>query len=303
MSTKEQKKKHNRKTWLKWSLVLLELIVLVLLVVAVKYFYKQDQKKQSVASFSWDNYQTVAHALGGLDGQRYLNCKEGFEYYYEKGVRLFEVDVLKTADGVWVCRHDWKKAMGQWEGEDKKILMADAFSNTPIYGQYTPLTLEDLFVLLKKYPDAYVMIDCKDYANRNYENTLADYKAYAKVARTAGAEAVLDQLIPQVYNQKMYKAMEKVHHFPTYLYSLWQEFPMKQLKKAAAYCKETGIFAVSINYKHWTKEIQEMFDEQGINVYVYTVNKPKSAERYLKAGAAGVVTDQILPEQLVKKKK
>lgn len=298
MSRKKTKKKNNRKVWLRWGLMLVEVVVLVLLIYAVRYFYQQDQKKQSVSAFSWEDHRTIVHALGGLDDKKYLNCKEGFEYFYEKGARLFEVDLAKTADGVWVCRHDWKKPMGQWEGNDRKVLMLNDFSGTPIYEKYTPLTLEDLFILLKNYPDVYVTLDCKDYSNRNYENTLADYKAYAEIARSAGAEGVLNQIIPEVYNQKMYKATEKVHHFPAYIYSLWQEYSVKQLKKIAKYCKENGISTVSIYYKYWSEDIQKLFDEQEINVYIYTVNKTKSAGKYLKAGAAGVVTDRILPEEL-----
>lgn len=300
MSAKE-KKKGNGRAWLRRGLILADLLVLVMLAGAIWLFYQRDQKKQSVTGFSWDDHRTVVHALGALEDKSYLNCKEGFEYYYEKGSRLFEVDLAKTADGVWVCRHDWEDAMGQWDGDGKKVLMADAFKSMPLYESYTPLTLEDLFKLLKKYPDAYVMIDCKDYSNRNYDNTLSDYKAYAEIARTAGAESVLNQVIPELYNQKMYKATEKVYPFPSYVYSLWQEYSMKQLKKIASYCKENNISAVSIYYKYWSKEIQEMFDEQEINVYIYTVNKTENAKKYLKAGAAGVCTDKILEESLRKK--
>lgn len=299
MSRKRQKK--SGKVWLRRGLIVVELLVLVLLVGAIWLFYNNAKKKQSAAEFSWDNYRTTVHALGGLDGKTYLNSKEGFEYYYEKGARLFEVDLAQTADGVWVCRHTWKQPMGQWEGDGKKVLMADAFKNTLLYDTYTPLTLEDLFRLLKKYPDAYVMIDCKEYSTRDYANTLEDYKAYAEIARAAGAEDVLNQIIPELYNGKMYKATEKVHHFPSYIYSLWKEYSMKQLKNIANYCKENGIPIVTISAKYWTEEIQEMFDEQEIKVYIYTVNDAKKAKEFLKAGAVGVCTDTLLEEELVSK--
>ncbi|MDO4308266.1 MAG: glycerophosphodiester phosphodiesterase family protein [Eubacteriales bacterium] len=294
-------KKRNRRVWLRRGLVAAELLVLILLVGAAWLFYNNAKKKQSVTEFSWDDYCTMVHALGGLDDKTYLNCKEGFEYYYDKGARLFEVDLVKTADGVWVCRHDWEKSMGQWEDDGKKVLMADAFKGTALYEKYTPLTLEALFELLRKYPDAYVLIDCKEYSTRDYENTLADYKAYAEIARAGGDESVLKQLIPELYNQKMYKAAEKVYHFPSYIYSLWKEYSTKQLKKIAAYCKETGIPAVSISSEYWTEEIQEMFDEQKIKVYIYTVNDAKKAKKYLKAGAAGICTDTLLDEELKSK--
>ena len=110
--------------------------------------------------FSWSDHRTIAHALGGLDGRDYLNSREGFLAMYQQGVRLFELDLSRTSDGVWVCRHNWKESMGQWKGSGKKVLTEKQFKNSKIYGTYTPMTLEDFFLLLKEHPDAYVMIDC-----------------------------------------------------------------------------------------------------------------------------------------------
>lgn len=298
MSAGKKKGKRRGKLWIRLGLILLDLLVLVLLIAAIRTFYDTSKRKQEAGSFSWDNYQTVIHALGGLDGRTYLNCREGFEYYYEKGVRLFEVDLTQTADGVWVCRYDWENSMEQWDSDGKKVLMANDFKNTPLYGKYTPLTLEDLFGILRKYPDVYMVIDCGGYSSRNSKNTYNDYKSYSEIARAAGAESVMNQIIPEIYNTKMYNALEKVNHFPSYMYSLWKEYSVKQLKKIAEYCKETGIPVVTVNSEYWTEEIQEIFDEQGIQVYVYTVNDVKEARKFLDAGAIGVCTDTILEEEL-----
>lgn len=292
------KKKQRCKLWIRLGLILLDLLVLILLIMAIRIFYDTSKKKQEAGNFSWENYQTAIHALGGLDGRTYLNCREGFEYYYEKGVRLFEADLTQTADGVWVCRHDWEDSMEQWDNEGKKVLMANDFKDILLYGKYTPLTLEDLFGLLRKYPDAYVIIDCGGYSSRNSKNTYNDYKAYAEIARAAGAESVLNQIIPEVYNSKMYDALEKVNHFPSYVYSLWQEYSVKKLKKIAEYCKETGIPVVSVNAEYWTEEIQEIFDEKEIRVYVYTVNDVNEAKEFLDAGVGGICSDTILEEEL-----
>lgn len=304
MSKKKKIKSGNRKkVWLRRGLIVLELCVLILLIAAVGLFYKNSQKREAIGSFSWEDHKTTVHALGGLDGKTYLNSKEGFEYYYNQGSRLFEVDLSQTADGVWVCRHNWKTSMGQWEGDGKKVLMASDFKNTPLYEQYTTMTLEDLFLLLKKYPDAYVLIDCKEYSTRDYENTLEDYKAYAEIAKAAGAESVLNQMIPEIYNSKMLAAVQKVHSFPSYIYSLWKEYSVKQLKRIAQYCKEKKIPVVTISAEYWTEEAKQIFDEQGIQVYIYTVNDAKEAKEFLKAGAIGVCTDTLLETELTGKEK
>ena len=138
--------------------------------------------------FRWEDHRTIAHALGGLAGKDYLNSREGFLAMYEQGVRLFELDLSRTSDGVWVCRHNWKESMGQWKGSGKKVLTEKQFKNSKIYGTYTLMTLEDFFLLLKEHPDAYVMIDSKQYSLRNYQRTLEDYCDYVEIARAAGAD-------------------------------------------------------------------------------------------------------------------
>ena len=148
-------------------------------------FPETETARNTSGGFSWKDYRTIAHALGGMDGKDYLNSREGFLFMYEQGVRLFELDLSRTSDGVWVCRHNWNDSMGQWDGNGKKVLTEKEFRQSRIYGKYTPMTLEDFFLLLKDYPDAYVLIDSKQYSLRNYQRTLEDYSDYVEIARNA----------------------------------------------------------------------------------------------------------------------
>lgn len=248
--------------------------------------------------FSWENYPTLIHALGGLEEKTYLNCKESFLSYYAKGCRLFEVDLTRTADGVWVCRHNWNDSMEQWDEEGRKILTEEEFLSAPLYGRFTPLTLKDLFLLLKEYPDAFVLFDSKQYSIRNYQKTIEDYGEFREIAKEAGAESVLGQVIPEIYNEAMYPGIALVHHFPAYLYSLWQEYSLEEAEHIAGFCQEKGISAVTVYEQYWTEDMQKIFDEKKILVYVYTVNDVNEAKQYLKAGAAGICTDVILKEAL-----
>ena len=56
--------------------------------------------------------RTVMHGLGQLSGTSVLNCREGFDRYYARGARVFEVDLRMTSDGQVVLRHDWR---GGWQ--------------------------------------------------------------------------------------------------------------------------------------------------------------------------------------------
>ena len=53
----------------------------------------------------------IAHALGGIGGKPYSNSLEAFIENYNKGIRIFEVDLSITSDGYVVCRHDWNTSL------------------------------------------------------------------------------------------------------------------------------------------------------------------------------------------------
>ena len=265
---------------------------------SVPYGNAKEEIAVNTPEFNWENYNIMTHALGGLDGYTYLNSRESFINHYDKGCRFFEVDLSQTSDGVWVCRHNWKEPMGQWEGDKKKVLSAEEFLNTPIYGKYTPMSFEDLLKLLDEYPDAFVTIDSKQYSVRNYQRTLEDYAQYREIAINAGLEHTLGQIIPELYNSAMYSGTMLVYKFPAYLYSLWQEYSIEELNDIADFCQANQIQAVSLYCEYWSEDVQKIFDERDILVYIYTINDEEKAREYVKAGAKGVCTDTLISENL-----
>lgn len=206
----------------------------------------------------------------------------------------FEVDLTKTSDGVWVCRHSWNQPLGQWDGDKKQVLSSEEFLSRPLYGKYTPMTLEDLLILLKDYPDAFVMLDSKQYSVRNYQRTIEDYADYLEIAQNAGVSEVAGQLIPEIYNQVMFSGTALLYEFPAYIYSLWQEYSLEEIQDIASFCEERGILAATVSREYWSQEIQDIFDEKGIRVYIYTVNDPEEASYYREEGAAGVCSDSLV---------
>ena len=265
---------------------------------SVPYGNAKEEIAVNTPEFNWENYNIITHTLGGLDGYTYLNSRESFINHYDKGCRFFEVDLSQTSDGVWVCRHNWKEPMGQWEGDKKKVLSAEEFLNTPIYGKYTPMSFEDLLKLLDEYPDAFVTIDSKQYSVRNYQRTLEDYAQYREIAINAGLEHTLGQIIPELYNSAMYSGTTLVYKFPAYLYSLWQEYSIEELNDIADFCQANQIQAVSLYCEYWSEDVQKIFDERDILVYIYTINDEEKAREYVKAGAKGVCTDTLISENL-----
>lgn len=284
---------------MKRLIIYIEICLLAcLLTGSVRHEVPQETETLYTPEFNWENYSIITHALGSLDGLTYLNSRESFINFYDKGCRLFEVDLTKTSDGVWVCRHNWKEPLGQWDGEERKVLSSEEFLNTPIYEKYTPMTFEDLLKLLKEYPDAFVMVDSKQYSVRNYQRTLEDYAQYREIAINAGIEETLGQIIPEIYNSAMFSGTAQLYKFPSYIYSLWQEYSVEELNDIADFCQTSHIGAVTIYCDYWSEEIQKIFDEREILVYIYTVNDKEEAINYRQNGAAGVCTDILLAENL-----
>ena len=255
-------------------LLLIEICLLAWLLTGSARYEAKKEIPVNTPEFDWENYNIITHALGGIDGLTYLNSRESFINYYDKGCRLFEVDLTQTSDGVWVCRHNWKESLGQWEGEERKVLSSEEFLNTPIYGKYTPMTFEDLLKLLDEYPQ------------------------YREISIKAGIEHTLKQISPEIYNSAMYPGTALLYKFPAYIYSLWQEYTTEELNDIAEFCQTNKIMAVTIYRDYWSEEVQKIFDERDILVYIYTINDKEEARRYLANGAQGVCTDVLITDNL-----
>ena len=58
----------------------------------------------------YNPYGFVAHAFGAIDGHVYSNSLEAFQRNYGRGFRVFEVDLVRLADGTALLAHDGLEA-------------------------------------------------------------------------------------------------------------------------------------------------------------------------------------------------
>ena len=92
-------------------------------------------------------------------GYTYLNSKESLINSLENGYEHIEVDLNETADSTLVCVHDWEEFNKAsipnitWKDSCKflKVPTLEEFRERKIYGQFTPLTLDDVISFLPKY--------------------------------------------------------------------------------------------------------------------------------------------------------
>ena len=168
------------------------LIIIVIVSIVVYIYYETNSKLKYIKTVENNNY--MAHALGGIYGENYTNSKEALESNYNKGVRLFEVDINLTADGKLVCVHGWKKSdyenkMGMEYNSDNNIMTYEEFKKVKIKGKYTTMGFDNLVDYMKKYKDIYVMIDI---GKKSYEETK---RIYSEILNITKDSSILNRFI------------------------------------------------------------------------------------------------------------
>jgi len=101
----------------------------------------------------------IAHAGGKIEGYTYTNSLEALNLSYKIGFRLFELDIIKTADSVYVAAHEWEhwQEMTGYKGEIPPNRAT--FKQQQILEKYTPLDIDDINDWFKDHPDAILVTD------------------------------------------------------------------------------------------------------------------------------------------------
>lgn len=244
-----------------------------------------------------DNTRVIAHALGTTDGIEGLNCLEGFLQHYDAGVRVFEADLRMSSDGYVVLRHDW---LGDWQEDigETAIPTREKFLATPILGKYTPLSFRDLLLLLVKYPDVCIITDTKFLEP---EAVTTQIRSMVDEAHRLGLTYLFDRIVIQVYSPNHFYVVDGVHHFPHYIYTLYQEsFGQSEeaFRRKAIFCEENGIMGLALWDYWWSPDYEAIADWRSIRVYAHTINDPHTANRLISTGVSAVYTDILDPEDL-----
>lgn len=191
---------------------------------------KKAQKEKTTLK-PWYTYHSIAHAMGGLDGKDYLNSIDGFYPAYQKGYRVFEMDILLTKDNVAIGKHQWG-----WKLSDP-------------------------------------------------------------TSKKVGKEDLLDRVIVQVYNQRMYWAVKSVHPFKHFVYTTYTQ-PDAAFYKVVKFCKQNGIEAITSPKNDINDYRMELLAKQGIYSYTHSVNNAYFAKEFMKLGVYGVYSDFLSPAQV-----
>ena len=237
----------------------------------------------------------ISHAMGGIDGLPYTNSLEAFEQNYAEGHRVFEVDIETTSDGRLVLWHDWARKICKAHKAGYQPSYAQ-FMGAKIKDRYTPLAIEDLLRLMAEHPDIRVITDTKADDRATVKQ---QFRTLVQAAEETGTEEALSRLIVQIYTRDMFQTVESVHHFDSYiftLYKLFKEAPTKaQFKSVADFCGQNGIGMITMKWKWWDTKYLSSLKASGVDVALHTVNDAAEAEKYLNQGVTALYTDELPP--------
>ena len=257
--------------------------------------------------YSWlEKNRYICHALGSIDEYSYTNSKEAFLQNYEKGYRVFEIDIKITSDDELVLFHSWrnkdiKKILGieRDSDENKEPLSSEEFLGAKIYGKYTPLSFEDFTKIIKDYPDCYIVIDGK-YGAEESEAISREYeKIYSTIMQYA--PEMIDHFIPQIYFEDMLDMIMDVYSWNSIIYT-WYGFDNDSEFEAAheaEFAREKGIRVITLNEErekelHESGELKEILLDGGFKCFVHTINDDSLADEYFSHGIYGIYTDSLL---------
>ncbi|WP_167859592.1 phosphatidylinositol-specific phospholipase C/glycerophosphodiester phosphodiesterase family protein [Paenibacillus cymbidii] len=239
----------------------------------------------------WTRYPLIAHGLGGLDGVELTNSLEAFETNYDKGQRVFEVDLSLTADGLLAGRHDWMSYLDERfeldvpaSEQDQAPTMAE-FLGRKILKQYTPISFDDVARLLVEYPDAYIITDTKE------EDPQLVARQFTLIRDTIERvdPTIVDRVIPEIYSPEMMETVKAIVPFPNVIFSIYLSSMTPD--EVVQYVGSHGIRVVAMPVERATAPFMKALRRKGAVAYVHAVNEVADVNAYMAMGVHGVYTD------------
>ena len=230
----------------------------------------------------------IIHAGGFLtlsDGTRvsYTNSNEALENCVRNGKRFCEIDLQETSDGMLICGHGDESELVFGTGLPTTATGAE-FLNSRIWGEFTPLSADDLADFMRAHPDLVVITDVKT------DNL--------RVCRRL-AESFPDlrsRFIVQIQLPEEYEALRDLG-FPYITYPIFRT-PDEQrgLLQLAAFARSHELLALILPNGYYSPDSRLLVAEKmiGTPIILHTLNDEWEIDYYLRNHLAmAVYTDRM----------
>ena len=166
--------------------------------------------------------------------------------------------------------------------------------NIKLYDKYTPMSVDMLFELMKKYEDVWIVTDAK-YADADFVRKEFEY--LLERARATDSTEVLNRFVVQLYNLEMHDVVEEIYSFPAYVLTFYQmgEPEKEDMITVSRYCRQRGISQITLYYEWINPEYLAIAQRYGLEVYVHTINDAALAGQMYETGVRGIYTDYLTP--------
>lgn len=158
----------------------------------------------------YDPYGFVAHANGAIDGHLYTNSREAFDHNYARGFRVFEVDMVRLADGTALAAHDGLEANYGLNKSFRDATWAD-LAGKKYLGQYTIMRSQDLVALLRQHPDAHFILDSK----------YSRFEIYKTILAQGPERSVRERIMPHIEDRAELTEFRTAYPLQNYVLALY----------------------------------------------------------------------------------
>ncbi len=221
---------------------------------------KITAQKNSLAS---DRTKFIAQAGGEIEGYRYTNSMEALDNSYLNGFRLFELDIIETADKKFVAAHDWESWAKATKYKGNLPPSRETFKKQNLHNKFTPLDIDDINKWFAAHPDATLVTDKVNDPQRFAVKFIDKNRLMMKLFTLDAVSKGLSSSIRTV---------------------LLSGFLLRKLGSSPLYeLKKLGVkyLAVSRRMVVNNKEFFRKLKEAGIRVYVFHINDDGLDENYV----------------------
>lgn len=223
----------------------------------------------------WKNGGTLKIGHRGARALVDENTLESLKQAIEIGVDTVEFDIQRTKDGVFVVIHDpTVDRTLNGKGLVSSMTLAE-FKQLKTASGFTPPTLEEVFQYLKPLSVG-IILDIK----------VNDSKCIPAVYAVVDKYGLVNRTVFETTSPKVGKAIEEFK--PELVSAIYPAWPPSALMIAKKYKMD----CISIYYPFASHLYRKMAEKQGIKFVVWTVNKPKTIDRFEnKLKVDGIMTD------------
>jgi hypothetical protein len=196
----------------------------------------------------------IAHAGGQVGEYAYSNSLEALNASYENGFRIFELDIIKTSDDIYVAAHGWKHWAEIAEYEGDLPPSRNVFKKQGVYGSFTSLDMNDINSWFEKHSDAVLVTDKintpMDFSKRFIDKNRLMMELFSWEAVKEGVEAGI------------------LSAMPTF------DIVVRLRGNQISYLKEMGVTAIAGSRRHiyHSKNLIESLVDAGIKIYAFHLN-------------------------------